>query len=296
MGAEKPEGSISAEAKAHSIGGQALMEGVMMRSPARWAVAVRRPEGVIHVESHPVPSAGRTYPAGVRGVVALGEAMSIGMRALSISARQSSGSDDPPSRGEIAGAMAVSFVAFIVLFVVIPALVAGRGGGDRDPLRNLAEGGLRIGILLAYILLISRMRDIRRVFQYHGAEHKVIAAREAGADATVDGVRPFSTIHVRCGTNFLFLVMMLSVGVFSVVGRDPLWWRLLSRVLLVPVVAGLAYELLRIAARRPRNPLVRLITLPGLALQRITTREPDDDQVLVALAAMRELESASGNG
>lgn len=285
----------------HSLGGQAVMEGVMMRSPRWWALAVRRPEGTIHTESHRVagylerrPALGKAL---IRGVLGLGESLAIGIRALSISARISAGQEgEELSPREVATAVALAVVVVVVLFVVLPALLIG--GGEEEGLfvaepalvvDNLVEGGVRIGIFLAYVVGVSFLKDIRRVFQYHGAEHKVIAAYEAGAPPTPEGARPHSTIHVRCGTNFLFLVMLLAVVVFSVVGRTPWWWRVGSRILLLPVVAALSYEVLRFAARHEGSLLVRAITWPGLLLQRVTTREPSVEQMEVALAALGEL-------
>lgn len=223
-----------------------------------------------------------------RGVIAIGEAMSVGMRALTIAARHAAGEDEAHDEKGFAVASLIAFVLFIGIFVVLPAVLVP-AHTDQTLVRNFLEGVVRIAIFLAYILAISRIEGIRRVFQYHGAEHKTIAAHETGARLDIEGVRPFSTIHLRCGTNFLFLVMMISVVVFSLVGRDPLWWRLVSRIILIPVVAAISYEVLRISARHPRNIIVRILTAPGLWLQRITTREPDDDQVEVALAAIAEL-------
>jgi uncharacterized protein YqhQ len=284
---------------AHTIGGQAVIEGVMMRSPTRWALAVRRPDGGIHTESHPVrePGSPRHWAdaALVRGLLALGETLRIGLRALRVSARVASGEDGEELRDrDMAGALGVAFVFFVVLFIVLPAVLVG-GAGDRTVVHNLREGAVRIAIFFAYVLAISLLRDVRRVFAYHGAEHKTIAAHEAGAQLTHEGVRPFPTIHVRCGTNFLFLVMLVSAAVFSLVGRDPLWWRVASRIILLPVVAAVSYETLRLAARHPRNAVVRLISWPGLLLQRITTREPADDQLEVALAALQALLEDQGH-
>jgi len=284
----------------HTIGGQALIEGVMIRSPRWWAVAVRRPEGTIHTESHRVGGYLEEHPKLarplIRGVLALGEAMSIGIRALQISARQSTGQETEIGRREMGFAVALALVFVTGLFVIAPALLV-RGGGGASGLfvfepalivHNLFEGLVRIAIFLAYVLVVSLLPDIRRVFQYHGAEHKVISAFEHG-EPTVEGARRFSTVHVRCGTNFLFVVMLLAVVVFSVVGRTPIWWRIVSRFLLLPVVAAISYEVLRIAARHERNLLIRAITWPGLLLQRVTTRTPDDGQVEVAVASLDEL-------
>lgn len=286
---------------AHTVGGQAVIEGVMMRSEDWWAIAVRRPEGTVHTESHPVASDRSRLPKVrfVRGLRALGETLSIGMRAISISARESSGEEAEIRDRDIAVAIGLAVLLVIGLFIVLPALVV-RGGDEGgglglfvlDPgliVHNLIEGGVRIGVLFAYIGAVSLLGDIRRVFAYHGAEHRTIAGFEDGAARSVEGVRRYSTVHIRCGTNFLFLVMLLAAVVFSIVARSPWWWRIGSRIILLPVVAALSYEVLRLSARHGRNPLVRLLTWPGLALQRVTTREPDDDQVEVALAALGEL-------
>lgn len=286
---------------AHTVGGQAVIEGVMMRSEDWWAIAVRRPEGTVHTESHPVASDRSRLPKVrvVRGLRALGETLSIGMRAISISARESSGEEAEIRDRDIGVAIGLAVLLVIGLFIVLPALVI-RGGDEGgglglfvlDPgliVHNLIEGGVRIGVLFAYIGAVSLLGDVRRVFAYHGAEHRVIAGFEDGAARSIEGVRRYSTIHMRCGTNFLFLVMLLAAVVFSIVARSPWWWRIGSRIILLPLVAALSYEVLRLSARHGRNPLVRLLTWPGLALQRVTTREPDDDQVEVALAALGEL-------
>lgn len=286
---------------AHTVGGQAVIEGVMMRSEDWWAIAVRRPEGTVHTESHPVASDRSRFPKVrfLRGVRALGQTLSIGMRAISISARESSGEEAEVRDQDIALAIGLAVLLVIGLFIVLPALVI-RGGDEGgslglfvlDPgliVHNLVEGGVRIGVLFAYIGAVSLLGDVRRVFAYHGAEHRVIAGFEDEAPRSVEGVRRYSTIHMRCGTNFLFLVMLLAAVVFSIVARSPWWWRIGSRIILLPVVAALSYEVLRFSARHRGNPLVRLLTWPGLALQRVTTRKPDDEQVEVALAALGEL-------
>lgn len=298
------------ELDAHSVGGQALIEGVMMRSEDWWAVAVRRPEGTINTESHPVRPEGEGSRLGrvrfIRGIRALGETLSIGMRAISISARESSGEEAEVGDRDIALAIGLAVLLVIGLFIVLPALVirGGEEGGGLglfvlDPnliVHNLVEGGVRIGVLFAYIFAVSLLADVRRVFAYHGAEHRTIAGFEDGAPRSVEGVRPYSTIHMRCGTNFLFLVMLLAAVVFSIVARTPWWWRIGSRLVLLPLVAALSYEVLRLSARHAGNPIVRLLTWPGLALQRVTTRPPDDDQVEVALAALDELLERHGEG
>lgn len=273
----------------------------MMRSPGWWALAVRKQDGGIHTEAHETAAYAKKRPIlgrpGLRGIIALGESLAIGMRAMSISARVSAGEDDAPSKKEMGIAIAVALLFFVAVFIALPAILT-RGAGTHTGWalvgRNLIEGLVRIGIFLAYILLISLMPDIRRVFQYHGAEHKVIAAHESGAPPTAQAARGFSTVHVRCGTDFLFIVMIMAVLIFSLAGAGPVWWRILSRVVLLPVVAALSYELLRLSARHERNLAIRVLTAPGRLLQRVTTREPDDDQLDVALAAMLELMRREG--
>jgi uncharacterized protein YqhQ len=156
-------------------------------------------------------------------------------------------------------------------------------------LQNLLEGLIRLAVLIIYILLISRLKDIQRVFQYHGAEHKTIFLYEAGEDLTVENARKYSTLHPRCGTSFLLIVVIVSIIVFAFLGLEPLWWRIVSRVALMPVVAGIAYEILKFTGRHTKSFCVRILILPGILLQKITTREPDDDQLEVAIAALKSI-------
>ncbi len=273
------------------LGGQAVLEGVMMRSPRWWTVAVRRPDGSIHLESHPLEGrASRSFlrRTPLRGAAALADAMGVAVRALAISARESSPeSEQSIEPGHVGKALLGILAFFVLLFVIVPALAVP--GDDQRLVRNLLEGLVRFGVFAGYIAAISRMKETSRVFGYHGAEHKAIAAWEAGEPLTHDGVRRFSTVHVRCGTNFLWLVMFVALVAFLPLPRDPLWWRLVLRVLLVPVVAAAAYELLRLSARFAGSAPVRLLTWPGRLLQRVTTKEPGPDQVEVALSALSEL-------
>lgn len=274
------------------VGGQAVVEGVMMRGADRWAVAVRLPDGSIDVTVEAAPRWGDRWsrvPV-VRGVVALAESLTLGLRALTWSAaRQADEEGVPVGRGQLAATVAVAVAVFSGLFIVLPA-VASKGAGNLLPNRvafNVFEGVLRLGLFLGYIALIGRMADVRRVFEYHGAEHKAIAAFERGAPLTPEAAQRFTTEHVRCGTNFLLLVMVLAILAHTLVGR-PGWAVLVaSRLLFVPVVAGLAYEVIRFAACRMGNRLVRALMAPGLALQRLTTREPSLDQLEVAIASLR---------
>jgi uncharacterized protein YqhQ len=271
------------------VGGQAVLEGVMMRGARSWAVAVRRPDGSIDLTVEDAPAWGQRWSSVplVRGVVALAESMSLGVRALAWSGRPED-DDTPLTPVELAGTLAVGLVGFAALFLVVPAVVtklaqhrlAGRLGF------NLFEGGLRLALFLGYLVAIGRLAGVRRVFEYHGAEHKAIAAWERGVPVTPESAQTFTTEHVRCGTNFLLLVMVLTIAGHTLVGRPGWAGLLLSRVLLLPLVAAVAYELVRAAADRLDRGWVRAVMAPGLALQRLTTREPGLDQLEVAIAAL----------
>lgn len=283
---------------AHFYGGQAVVEGVMMRGRDVWAVAVRRPAGDLHIESHDIDSVAKRHPIlakpFIRGVIALGQALGIGFRALSVSARESVPEEERLSSRQMGLSMAIAAVIFIGLFVVLPA-VAFRWVGrsvDSSILVNALEGVFRVALFLGYLLLIGRTKDIRRVFQYHGAEHKAIAAYENDVEVTAESAQRFSTEHVRCGTNFLLTVMVVTIVVYAFVGRPSLVGLIVSRIVLIPVIAGLAYEVIRFAARHMRWWWVRAFMRPGLWLQRFTTREPTLEQVEVAVASLRAVLTA----
>jgi len=277
-----------------SYGGQAVIEGVMMRGPDSRAVAVRRPDSTIVIDQQPVSSiTSRIKPLKwplVRGVVALLESLVMGLQALSFSANQAMAEEEEElTTRDIVITMIIAFGLAIVLFVVIPTgathyLTRWVPG---SVLQNLVEGIIRIGVFLAYVVAIARMNDIKRVFRYHGAEHKVINAYEAGEELTVERVQRFPTYHPRCGTSFLIIVLVVSIFVFAMLGEQELWWRILSRILLLPVVAGISYELLKATARYEGNLFLCLIALPGKWVQRLTTAEPDDDMVEVAMTALK---------
>lgn len=279
-----------------SVGGQAVIEGVMMRGPGKIAVAVRKPNGEITVDLKDAGSVSDRYPIlkkpFLRGVVSLVESLSYGMKALSFSA-QASGEEEEGEESmsslELAGTIAVSVGLAVLLFVVLPtgAMKLLQNEGFSPMVLNLCEGLLRLGIFLLYIWGISRQKDIQRVFQYHGAEHKTIYTYEHGLPLRVENVRPFSTLHPRCGTNFLMIVMLISIFIFTFLGWPSLWERILSRILLMPVVAGISYEIIRFAGKDMDKPWVRAAILPGLALQKLTTRQPDDDQIEVAIASLK---------
>jgi len=289
MGDDRPQ------AERHSYGGQAVMEGVMMRGRDVWAVAVRTPDRSIHVESHQIHSVAKRHPIlrkpFFRGIIALGQAISIGVRALSISANRSSPEDVQLSSRQMALSMGVAVVLFIGIFIVGPAVVfrwVGRNVGS-SVLVNAMEGVFRVLLFLGYLVLIGRAKEIRRVFEYHGAEHKTIAAYERDEPLVPERVDRYSTLHVRCGTNFLLIVMVVAILVFALFGNPGLWWRIGSRIVAIPIIAGLAFEVLRLGARYERSRFMRALMAPGLWLQKITTRPPDHGQIEVAIASFNEV-------
>ena len=279
--------------KKPNVGGQAVIEGVMMRGKTHVAVAVRQPDGEISVDVRPVNSISDRYPIlkkpFLRGVVSLVESLVMGMKALAYSAQVSGDEDEKLDSKEMALTIAVSAGLAILLFIVIPTWsMRFLTGITQDHMAlNLAEGVLRMAIFLAYIAAISSMNDIQRVFQYHGAEHKTIYTYEAGLPLKVENVRPFSTLHPRCGTNFLMIVMLISMFIFTFLGWPSLLERIASRIILMPVIAGVSYELIRYAGAHTDNPLVRIAITPGRLLQKLTTRQPDDSQIEVAIASLK---------
>jgi uncharacterized protein YqhQ len=275
----------------HSYGGQAVMEGVMMRGRDVWALAVRRPDETIHLESHRIHSIAERFrilrKPGFRGAIALGQAISIGMRALSISASEASPEEVQLSSRQMALSMILAFGLFIGVFIVGPA-IAFRWVGEHlgsSVVVNVLEGVFRVVLFLAYLALIGRTKEIKRVFEYHGAEHKTIAAYEHDDPLVPEVVDRYSTLHVRCGTNFLLIVMILTILIFALFGNPGIWWRIGSRVVAIPVIAGLAYEMLRLGARFEDSAFMRAVMAPGLWLQKITTQPPDRSQIEVAIAS-----------
>ena len=280
-----------------SYGGQAVIEGVMMRGRHSLAIAVRRPSGDIVVCETAIGGFSRRFPflrwPLIRAVVALVEALVIGMKALNFSANQLLDEDEeeePLGFKELAFSMLLAVGLTVVLFIMVPAylvkLVQTRIASNL--LLNFMEGLIKVGLFLLYIAAISLMPDIRRVFEYHGAEHKVINGYEAGSELTVDAVAAHSRFHPRCGTSFIVIVMLTGILIFSFFGRPPFLTRVLIHLALLPVVAGISYEFIRLAGRQQNNPIVRLLSLPGIWTQYLTTREPDSQQLEVAI---RSLES-----
>jgi uncharacterized protein YqhQ len=266
-----------------------VIEGVMIRAGDRWAVAARRPDGVIVRHRGAVPAwAGRLVDIPiVRGVVALVSTVALGMRALSWSRSVADGErTDAPSSPSVVAATVVSVGLMVALFAVLPAVLARSVAGGEGALFAAAEAVLRLALFVGYVAAIGRLPGIRRTFEYHGAEHAAVAAYEAGMPLEVATVRQFSPRHARCGTDFLVLVAVVAIAAFALVS-PPAWWALLlSRVLLLPAVAGVAYEVLRLSSRPAAARWLHPLLIPGLAVQRLTTRPFSDDQVEVAIAAV----------
>jgi uncharacterized protein YqhQ len=290
------------EVKHTHIGGQAVLEGIMMRGKFNWAVAVRKPDGTIHVEEHDLPHsvarehAWLRWPI-VRGIWGFYETLRLALQAFSISAEQAGvgeGEDGEPaeslSSGEVAFTMVLGVLLAVGLFILLPAFVTnllGTAIRKSSLAWNVIDGVLRLLVFFLYIWAISRLKDIRRVFAYHGAEHEIIHTYEHGDPLDAEHAHRYGTLHVRCGTSFLLMVMVIAIVVFSLVPAHTLLTRVLSRILLLPLVAGLAYEVtVKWAGSNEDNPLVKVLLWPGLQLQRMTTRPPDDSMIEVAAAAV----------
>lgn len=270
----------------------------MIRGQRNIAIAVRRPDGSIALKRQPLTPIFtgklRRIPL-ARGVIAMAETLTLGMRALTYSANVAAEAEgEEISARSMAGMMAVSLTIAIGLFFLVPVLASDRLEGllGSSLMANIAEGVIRLGLFLGYILLIGRMNDIRRVFMYHGAEHMTVHAQERGDPLNVAHIRRYPTAHPRCGTAFLLVVMVVAILAFIFVGREPFWWLIASRIVLVPLIAAVSYEVIRFSGRHADNPLVALITAPSLALQSLTTRQPDDDQIEIAIAAMQQAQAA----
>lgn len=282
----------AAAARPFFYGGQAVIEGVLMRGPSGWAVAARRPDGGISMRQEELRS--RMYRSAffrlplVRGVVGLAEMLHLGTSAMIWSANVKAKAENIEiGRGAIAATLAFSMVFSFAIFFGLPLLLGNALQRHSTLGFTLVEGAIRGAFVLGYMYLISFIPDVRRLFQYHGAEHKTINAFERGAPLTVEGVAPQSRLHPRCGTGFLIVVVFVSIVVFSIVGRPPLPLLILSRIVLVPVVASISYELIRLGTRYIHNPVVAKLMVPVLGAQYLTTREPDPEMIEVALAAFK---------
>jgi uncharacterized protein YqhQ len=286
----------AASPRTHLYGGQAVVEGVMMRGAGFWAIAVRRPDASIHVESHEIDSIVLRYPIlgkpFFRGIIVLGQSLAIGMRALMISANQSLEEDERLTPRQVALSIVLALTLFILIFIIGPTTLfawfeerTGRSG----VLTLIGEGLFRVGLFVAYLWLIGRTKDIHRVFEYHGAEHKTIAAFEHGEELQPEVIDRYPKEHVRCGTNFLIIVMIITIFVFTLFGTPALFWRIMSRVIAIPIIAAISYEALRFGAKHPGSLVMRALMRPGIWMQKITTQPPDHSQIDVAVASFHEL-------
>ena len=277
----------------------------MMRGPSHWSLAVRKVDGDIALLDHEINSVmlrHRVFRLPViRGIIALGESLAIGFRALAISANyaaQEEGDDEEVSteigRGALIFAFAIAIGFALVLFKVTPALITSWLPIETTGVFVVVEGLIRVTIFVLYIVLISFLPDLKRVFQYHAAEHKAINAYEAGEELTPERVQRFSLIHPRCGTAFLLWVMVIAIFVFAFFGQPAWYWLILSRIALLPVIAGIAYELIRFAGRHTGNRVLMTLLAPGLWLQRLTTREPSLDQLEVSIRALKDVLQREG--
>ena len=295
-------GSSRSEGKPDPMGGQAVIEGVMMRSPSAVSVAVRRPDGKIVVKRDPFRSWTKKFPVLgiplVRGGIVLIESLVVGIRALNFSSdvamqeTDAATGDARPSTASgwlIAGTMVVAFAFGLGLFFYLPLVLTELLGIENGIVFNLVDGAFRLAIFLAYILAISLWREIRRIFEYHGAEHKSIFAYESRQPLTVKSVKTFTTRHPRCGTSFLLVVMLVSLVVFMILGRPQTVLDRLIRFLCIPLIGGVSYEIIKSTSTRAGRAIARTLVVPGLWLQRITTREPDDRQLEVALEALKSV-------
>ncbi|BCB97252.1 membrane protein [Dissulfurispira thermophila] len=296
-----------------NIGGQAVIEGVMMKSPAGWSVAVRHPNGCINLKTVKTKAAPPFLKLPfIRGVVGLFHAILVGVKAIEFSASiayQDADNANDAQKGEspvsglgVAISIGLAIALAIVLFKFLPLFLTTlignvvKGVSNNSLFFNLVDGLLRVGIFFLYIFSIGLWKEMRRIYQYHGAEHKVIYAYEAGEDLTIENAKKYKPYHPRCGTSFLLIVMVISIMVFLVIPKDwSFLHKLVSRIVLIPVIAGVSYEVLRFSAKMKNNPIIGLFVLPGLLLQRMTVREPDEPQIEVAISAMKEVLKIDAN-
>ncbi len=282
------------------VGGQAVMEGVLMRSPNFWGMAVRTPAGDVDLRAERFRSITRRskllrLPI-IRGALSLGETLWLGMKALTLSTNVALGEEEELSKKEIAFTLIFAVVLGFALFLVAPVL-GTKGVGtllgesiENPVLFNLVEGVIRIAIFIAYLLGITLIsKDVKRFFAYHGAEHKAIKVYERGEELIPENARKLDTSHVRCGTSFVLYVLVLSILAFSLLGVEGWLFMVVSRLVVIPIVAGIAFEFIMWSARHQENPLVRILIWPGLQMQKLTTREPTDDQVEVAMASLKKV-------
>jgi uncharacterized protein YqhQ len=287
--------SDAKECSPSNIGGQAVIEGVMMRAPGSFAIAVRRKDGAIAVRRQKIGiDHSKLFKKPIfRGMVGLYDALVLGVKALNFSAEQSGGEDEKITKKESFFGLLLGLVLGVALFVFAPLWITEFLKRffpiieESFLIYNAVDGVIRVIFFLAYIILISRMKDIQRVFEYHGAEHKSIFTYEAGLPLTVENAKKMSRFHPRCGTSFLLIVMIVAIIIFSLIPKDSAFIiKLSSRIVLLPLIAGVSYEILKLSARFKNNIFVKLLIAPGLWLQRLTTREPDDSELEVAIASI----------
>jgi len=288
-------------AKPFYHGGQAVIEGVMMRGKRNLAISVRRPDGKLEEIKQPLANIYkgrlREIPL-VRGVIVLIETLVLGVQALLYSAQIASTEEEEKIPTAVLWGIVAASMAFAVALFFITPLLATRYFDiyiASDLISNLIEGLMRIGIFIAYLKLIGLFPDIKRVFAYHGAEHKVVNAYEAGCPLEVEAIKSYSIAHARCGTSFIFAVLIIAILVFALLGRPSLWLSILSRIILLPIIAALGYEVTRLGARYSKSILSRILLAPGLMLQTMTTREPDDSQLEAAISALNEVIEADNS-
>tara|TARA_Y100000590_G_scaffold469651_1_gene658897 strand:- start:7982 stop:8884 length:903 start_codon:yes stop_codon:yes gene_type:complete len=284
-----------------SYGGQAVIEGVMIKGQNSVSVAVRRSDGSIAFLRNPIhpffKGISKKIPL-IRGIVTLAESLIVGMKSLVFSANVSAEQEnDEISKSEMVGILSLSLVMAIGLFLILPIVASQPFEGlmGSDIASNIAEGVIRLAIFILYILLIGNMAQIHRVFMYHGAEHMTVHAYEHGDPLEKDFVRRYPTAHPRCGTAFLLTVMLVAIVVFTFIPRDPFWWLILSRIVLIPLIAAASYEAIRFSGFHSENRIVQILSMPNLGLQSLTTKQPTDDQIEVAIAAMNQVIEADQN-
>lgn len=274
------------------VGGQAVIEGVMMKTDDRCAVSVRKPNGKIKTKTKKLSPIGKkikllAWPF-VRGTVVLFETLILGIDALSYSAREADEDEKPLSKFAMAMTIIFAFIAALALFIALPLYLTKIVVADRGFLFNLIDGAFRLAIFFAYLLFVSFFKDIKRVFQYHGAEHMAVNCYEEGKPLTLENIKKFSTLHPRCGTAFVIIVLVISILVFSLITSQNMLVKLAGRIILLPVIAGVSYELLKFSSKFRKNKFVWALMQPGLLIQRITTKKPDEKQIEVAVTALKE--------
>jgi len=270
------------------VGGQAVIEGVMMRNKEKFAVAVRTKDGKIKVKKEKSSKYPKFFQKPfIRGIVGLGYTLYDGIKALIWSSNQQLEVEEKLTKKEVIGTITVSLLFALLIFVAVPFFAANWIHSEGIWF-DILDGGLRVVLFLGYLIIISFMKDVQTLFQYHGAEHKSIACYEAKEDLNLHNVKKYSRLHPRCGTSFLFIVLILSIVLFTLI-NGPLWMKFIGRILLLPVIAGISYELIKLEGKYRKNPIIKILIAPGLWLQRITTKEPSDKQLEVGIKALKSV-------